>query len=295
MTFGRDTIEAARPRLRNTPLRPREWDEILERDDVTSVRLDEGEMALVPRDGQLFLHFAFLGEEEGRVHFAELFDALEEDIEDEGWPYSRVDLVEMMNRIWIEPLLSEADFRQHGEWMEMERRELNAEMPAPEIPETYRMRRATEADHDSIIAIEAAAYADASAGEEAMRIRLQQAAWAGVLEHDGAVVGYAVNGGVERNVARVLSLAVEPDSWGAGLGRVLVEAAAYQIASQGAARAVVELNPTVGASIRAARDAGFRPGRRGIEWRRTTDPEMRAAIREEARRIGVKARFGEHR
>lgn len=295
MSFGRDTIEAARPRLRNTPLRPREWDEILERDDVTSVRLDEGELALVPRDGQLFLHFAFLGEEEGRQHFAELFAALEDDIEEEGWPYTRVDLVEMMNRIWIEPLLAEADFRPHGEWMEMERRELREDMPAPEIPEGYRMRRASEADHDAIVAIEAAAYEDTSHGEEATRIRLQQGAWAGVLERDGVIVGYAITGKAERNVGRILSLAVEPESWGAGLGRVLVEAAAYQIASQGAARAVVELNPLVGASIRAARDADFRPGRRGIEWRRTTDSELRTATREEERRLGVKARFGEHR
>lgn len=299
-TFGRDTIEAApRPSLRNTPLRPREWDELLERDDVTSVRLDEGEMALVPRDGQLFLHFAFLGEEEGRQHFAELFNALEDDIEEEGWPYTRVDLVEMMNRIWIEPLLNDADFRQHGEWMEMERRELREDMPAPEIPEGYRMRRATEADHDAIVAIETAAYGDDTHGEEAARIRLQQAAWAGVLERsddaDGAVVGYAINGAAQRNVGRILSLAVDPESWGNGLGRVLIEAAAYQIASQGAARALVELNPLVGASIRAARDAGFRPGRRGIEWRRPTDPAVRASIRETERHTGVKARFGEWR
>lgn len=299
MTFGRDTIEAAQPGLRNTPLRPREWEELLERDDVTSVSLDEGQMALVPRDGQLFLHFAFLGEEEGRQHFAELFSALEDDIEEEGWPYTRVDLVEMMNRIWIEPLLNDADFRQHGEWMEMERRELREDMPAPEIPEGYRMRRATAADHDAIVAIEAAAYGDDTHGEEAMRIRLQQAAWVGVLERseaaDGAVVGYAINGAAQRNVGRILSLAVDPEWWGHGLGRVLIEAAAYQIASQGAGRAVLELDPLIGASIRAARDAAFRPGRRGIEWRRPTDPAVRASIRESERRTGVKARFGEWR
>ena len=108
-TFGGNAVEGLRPSLRNAPLRPREWDELLARDDVTSVRLDEGEMALAPRDGQLFLHFAFLGEEEGRQHFGDLFAALEDDIAEEGWPYTRIDLVEMMNRIWIEPLLSGAD------------------------------------------------------------------------------------------------------------------------------------------------------------------------------------------
>jgi N-acetylglutamate synthase-like GNAT family acetyltransferase len=295
VTWERTAVEGAIPRLRNMPLRPREWDELIEREDVTSVSIDEGTLALVPQYGQLCLYFSFLGEEEGRSHFAELFEALAEDIEDDGWPYTRIDLVEMMNRIWIEPLLQGADFRQHGEWMEFERRELREDMPPPEIPEGYRMRRATEADHDAIVAIEAAAYEDGSHGEEAMRIRLEQAAWTGVLERDGEVVGYAVNASAQRSVGRILSLAVDPDSWGYGLGRVLLEAAAYQLASQGATRALVTTDPAIGAAIRAARDAGFRPGRRGIEWRRPTEAATREAIREEERRTGVKARFGDWR
>lgn len=295
LTFDRTAVEAAAPRLRNVPLRPREWDEMIERDDVTSVSLDDGVLAIVPQFGQLCLYFAFLGEEEGRNHFAELFEALTEDIEEEGWPYTRIDLVEMMNRIWIEPLLQEAEFRQHGEWMEFERRDLREDMPPPEIPEGYRMRRATDADHDAIVAIEADAYGDDTHGEEATRIRLQEAHWVGVLEHDGHVVGYAINASAQRGVGRIVSLGVIPESWGHHLGRVLSEAAAYQIASQGATRAVVELNPAVGAAIRAARDAEFRPGRRGIEWRRPTDPAVRAELREAARLSGVKARFGEWR
>lgn len=294
MTSDRSAVDAA-PRLRNTPIRPREWEELLDRDDVTSVSLEDNELALVPRYGQLCLYFAFAGEEEGRTRFAELFEALEEDIEEEGWPYTRIDLVEMMNRMWVEPLLRDAEFRQHGEWMEMERRELNEETPPPEIPEGYRMRRATEADHDAIVEIEAEAYGDDLRGEEATRIQLQQANWAAVLERDGRVIGYAINAAADRGVGRVLSLAVDPDEWGNGLGRVLVEAAAYQVANQGASRAVLELNPAIGAAIRAARDAGFRPGRRGIEWRRPTDPEVRESLREEERRTGVKARFGQWR
>ncbi len=295
MTFDRNAVEAATPRLRNVPLRPREWEEMIERDDVTSVSLEDGVLAIVPQFGQLCLYFVFLGEEEGRSHFAELFDALTDDIEEEGWPYTRIDLVEMMNRIWIEPLLQEAEFRQHGEWMEFERRELREEMPPPEIPEGYRMRRATEADHDAIVAIEADAYGDDTHGEEATRIRLQQANWVGVLEHEGDLVGYAINATAQRGVGRIVSVGVDPDSWGHHLGRVLLEAAAYQVASQGGTRAVVEVNPAIGAAIRAARDAEFRAGRRGVEWRRPTDPEVRAELREAARLSGVKARFGEWR
>lgn len=295
LTFDRTSVEAATPRLRNMPLRPREWDQILERDDVTSVSLEDGVLALVPQDGQLRLYFAFLGEEEGRNHFAELFAALVDDIEDEGWPYTRIDLVEMMNRMWIEPLLQEAEFRQHGEWMEFERRELREDMAPPEIPEGYRMRRASESDYDRIVEIEAAAYGEDTHGEEATRIRLQQSNWVGVLEQDGEIVGYAINAPADRGVGRIVSAAVDADAWGNRLGRVLIEAAAYQIASQGATRAVVEVNPAVGPAIRAARDAEFRPGRRGIEWRRPTDSAVRAALREDERRTGVKARFGEWR
>lgn len=295
MTFERNTVEAATPRLRNRPLRPREWDELIERDDVTSVSLEEGTLALVPTHGQLCLYFAFLGEEEGRTHFAELFNELADDIADDGWPYTRIDLVEMMNRIWIEPLLQDAEFRPHGEWMEFERRELREDMPPPEIPEGYRMRRATEADHEQIVELEAAAYGDDARGEEATRISLQQANWTGVLEQDGRVCGYAINATAERGVGRIVSLAVDPDDWGQGLGRVLAEAAAYQVASQGATRATVEINPEVGPAIRALRAAEFRPGRRGVEWRRVTDAAAREQIRESERRAGVKARFGQWR
>lgn len=295
MTFDRTTVETAAPQLRNRPLRPREWNDLIEREDVTSVSLDEGTLALVPTYGQLCLYFAFAGEEEGRTTFAELFAELADDIEEEGWPYTRIDLVEMMNRIWVEPLLRDADFRQHHEWMEFERRELGEATMPPEIPEGYRMRRATEADHDAIVQIEDAAYEEDAAGEEAMRIRLEQANWTGVLEKDGRVVGYAVNAPAERSHVRILSLAVDPDEWGNHLGRVLAEAAAYQAASQGASRASVEINPAVGAAIRALRDAEFRPGRRGIEWRRPTDPAVREEINEAARRSGVKARFGNWR
>ena len=60
MTSDRSAVDAA-PRLRNTPIRPREWEELLNRDDVTSVSLEDNELALVPRNGQLCLYFAFAG------------------------------------------------------------------------------------------------------------------------------------------------------------------------------------------------------------------------------------------
>lgn len=298
MTFWRDSVQSAAPRVRNQPMRPREWEALLDRDDTSAVSLGENELALAPRFGQLCLFFAFEDEEGGRLHFAELWEAVADDVEEDGWPYVRIDLVEMANRIWIEPLLHTADFRPFGEWMEMERRELSEDAPPPEIPEGYRLRRATEDDFDTIVALEGAAYGEDTRGEAATRLALDAATWVGALEDasdGGRLVGYAINHPPERSVGRIVSAGVDPSVRGRGLGRVLLEAASYQLASQGATRAVLELNPLVGASIRAARDAGFRPGRRGIEWRRPTDTAIRDAIREEERHTGVKARFGEWR
>lgn len=294
--FQRESIEGVQSLLRNMPTRPREWDELLARPDVTSVSLEDGStLALVPRSGQISLHYAFPGEEAGRLNFAELWAELEDDVEEEGWPYTRVDLVELPNRTWIEALLHAADFRPFGEWMEMERRELSEDMPPPFIPENVAMRRATEDDHATIIEIEHAAYGDDADGAEALDLRLDQASWTGILEHEGTLAGYAINeyaGGLE---GRIVSAAVRPEEWGHGLGRVLLDAAAYQLASQGATRATVELNPLIGAAIRAATSAGFRPGRRGVELRRPTDLAIREQVRESERSTGVKARFGSWR
>jgi GNAT superfamily N-acetyltransferase len=278
------------------PISARQWEELLARPDVTSVGLDDGStLALVPRGGQICLYYTFADEEAGRLRFAELWAELEDDIEEEGWPYTRIDLVELPNRTWIEALLHAADFRPFGEWMELERRELSEEMPPPFIPQDASMRRATEDDHETIIEIEEAAYGEDADGPEAMDLRLDQASWVGVLEHDGAIAGYAVNeygGGLQ---GRIVSAAIRPEHWGHGWGRVLLDAAAYQLASQGATRAQVEVNPLVGAAIRAATGSGFRPGRRGVELRRPTDAAIREQVREAERNTGIKARFGSWR
>ncbi|MEZ4503395.1 MAG: GNAT family N-acetyltransferase [Dehalococcoidia bacterium] len=296
LMFQREQVSGVQPRLRNVPMRPRQWEDLLSREDVTSVALEDGStLALVPSYGQICLYYTFADEETGRLHFAELWAELEDDIEEDGWPYTRVDLVELPNRTWIEALLHAADFRPFGEWMEMERRELSEDMEPPFIPEGVQLRRGNEDDHEAIIAIEAVAYSDDADGAEAMDLRLDQAAWIGVVEDGDEVVGYAVNAPAEGLAGRVASLAVHPDHWGNGLGRVLLEAAAYQMAQQGASRAVVELNPLIGAAIRAATGAGFRPGRRGVELRRPTDQATRDELRESERHTGVKARFGSWR
>ncbi len=292
MSMERPAIDSLQPMLRNVPLRPRPWRDLMSRDDVTSITSETVELALVPRDGQLHLFYAVSSEEDARRDFVETFDELVEDIEEQGWPYTRIDLVGLPNRIWIETLLAEVDFRPFGEWMELERLEMRDDEPPPEIPDGYTMRRGNEDDHDAVIELEALALGDRTDGEEAMRIRLEHAPWLGILERDGELVAYAINGEVLGAEGRIVSTAVHPDHWRTAAEGTILAAAAYQLASREATRAVVELYPDIGGSVRAALDRGFVAGRRGVELRRPTDEETRRELRQADRVTGVKARFG---
>ena len=44
-----------RTAVRNVPMKPRDWEALLDRDDTEAVEVDGGEMALVMRDSQLRL------------------------------------------------------------------------------------------------------------------------------------------------------------------------------------------------------------------------------------------------
>ena len=295
MSMDRAAIDSLQPMLRNVPLRPRQWRDMMSRDDVVSISSETVELALVPRDGQLHLFYAFSSEEEARRDFLEVFNELADDIEEEGWPYTRIDLVGLPNRIWIETLLGEADFRPFSEWMELERLQMSADDGPPEIPSGYTMRRGTEADHEMVIDLEALALGDRSDGEEAMRLRLESGAWLGVLEREGEIAAYAINGEVQGAEGRIVSTAVHPDHWRTAAEGTILAAAAYQLASRAATKAVVELYPDIGSSVRAALDHGFVAGRRGVELRRPTEEETRRELRQADRVTGVKARFGNWR
>ena len=295
MSMDRAAIDSLQPMLRNVPLRPRQWRDMMNRDDVVSISSETVELALVPRDGQLHLYYAFSSAEEARSDFLEVFNELADDIEEEGWPYTRIDLVELPNRIWIETLLGEADFRPFSEWMELERLEMRADDAPPEIPSGYTMRRGTAADHEAVLDLEALVLGDRSDGEEAMRLRLESGSWLGVLERDGDIVAYAINGEVQGAEGRIASTAVHPDHWRTVAEGTILAAAAYQLASREATKAVVELYPDIGGAVRAALDRGFVAGRRGVELRRPTDEETRRELRQADRVTGVKARFGNWR
>ena len=295
MTTEREELEEAQPRLRNTPLRPRAWRELLESDEVASIQTETGALLLAMQDGQLNLHYAFAGQEGMRREFVSLFEDLSPEIDSFDADYVRIDLVQLPDRNWIEPLLREVDFRDFGEWMEMVHDNLDPDAPPPEFPPDIAMRRGGPDDSDRIVEIESNAYGDFSDGEAATRQRLEEAAWIGVLERDGEPVAYAINGRVERAEGRILSAAVDPEAWGNGFGRLVIAAAVYQLTASEARSAAVRVRPELPQALKATQAVGFSAGTRGIEWRRPADEETIAEQRQRDRVGGVKARFGDWR
>lgn len=293
MTTERRGIQAAQPPMfRNTPMPPRVWRELLESDDVAAIEGDAGGLALAQDGGQLNLHYAFSELEEMRLSFVPMFDELKDELASFDADYVRIDLIQVPDRTWIEPLLHQTDFKEFGEWMDMVHAELDPEMPPPEFPSGVTMRRATPDDVEAIVALEEEAYGDFSDGETATLMRLEDAAWAGVLEQDGEIIAYAANDEVQRAEGRVLTAGVHPDARGNGYGALVLQAATYQLIANDARRASVRVRPEIPAALRVTQAAGYRPGLRGIEWRRTLDEDAIAAERQAKRISGVKARFG---
>ncbi len=293
MTGERRVLEA-RTAVRNVPIKPREWERLLDLDDTEAVEVDGGEMAFVLRDGQLHLMFAFDSNEIMKAAFNPMWAALKPKLRRYQVPYLRLDLVSFPVREWIDHMLDEADFLPFAEWIDMEHREPSDVLP-PEAPAGIVIRKAAAKDAPRILEIESEAYDEYSDSPEVMRTRLDGALWSGVLEEDGTVVAYAVNAEPEDGIGRILSAAVAPEARGRGLGRVIVQTAAYQLAASGSRQLAVLARPDIPHSIETARAVGFRPGRSGTEFRRLLDEKANAARRKQRHVEGMKVRFGEWR
>ncbi len=276
----------------NTRIQPRAWRELLVSDDVAAIESDAGALLLALDEGQLNLHYGFADLEEMRLSFIPMFDELKDEIESFEADYVRIDLVQVPDRTWTEPLLHQTDFKEFGEWMDMVNAELDPEMPPPEFPSDVTMRRATPDDVEAIVELEAGAYGKFSDGETATLTRLEAAGWVGVLEKDGEIIAYAANGEVERGAGRVISSGVHPEDRGNGYGKLILQAATYQLVTNDARHASVRVRPELAASLRVTQAVGYRPNLRGIEWRRHADEADIAADRMALRLSGVKARFG---
>lgn len=268
-----------------------EWEALLDADGAIAVETEVGEMALVPADGQLRLHYAFDSLEAMKQVWHSMFEALRPRILELGYPYLAIDLVEHPNRRWIEALLAENDFAPLGEWLEFAHHDIR-ELEPPAISDGLTMRRGGEADREAAIAIEAAASGDFTDGATALRARLDGGCWLGVLDRGGEPVAFAINAPVEGAQGRVLSCAVAPAEQGKGLGKTILGAAGYQLASAGARTALVRVRPEIPQGARVARAVGFRVGRRGVELRRDSDEAVLAARRDDQRIRNMRVRFG---
>ena len=291
----RRLIESSSPwTLRNAPAKPREWRALVEQPGAIRAGDDGGEMLLIPQVGQLRLHWAYLDIEEMRALFPKHWTKLKKNVSAKTTDYVGMDLVAFINRDWLDPLLRDADFEFFAEWMDMTHPALDALTP-PEFPEGTKMRRAADGDVDRMREVYTEAFGERGDGDRAFDAMVAAASWTGVLEVNGEIAAFALNGEIDRSEGRILTAAAAPEFWGNGYGKLVLTAAGYQLGSQGAERAVIRVRPDIKQSLRVCAELGFRHLRSGIEFRRSVDEKAIAAEREARRVGGVKARFGDWR
>src|SRR6059058_513099 len=69
-------LQASPPQVRNVPLRPRAWRELIATPGAVLAERPAGTLALVPQRGELHLYWSFEGVEGMRSAFAEMWDEL---------------------------------------------------------------------------------------------------------------------------------------------------------------------------------------------------------------------------
>lgn len=280
--------------MRNTPINARAWETMVATPGVTSITSPVGDLALVPEEGEIALHWQFENLDSMRQHFQPMFDELRPEIAAADVDFVTMDLVQVRERDWLKPLLNDASFEFFAEWLDMAHPGLDPEF-IPEFPEHLNMRRATNDDIERMFEIWQAAYGELARAAGTFDHFVELHTWAGVLEEGDAIVGFAINGPVVAAEGTILEVAVAPEHWGHGYGTLLLQAAAYQLTTQDARRATVRVRPDIKPSLRACTENGFRPGQGGLEYRRTTDEELIASRLAAKRNAGVKARFGKWR
>lgn len=284
-------LQTPTPQIRNVPMRPRAWRALLETPGATVVDADQGTLALVPEHGELHLYWAFDSMEDMRQLFAEMFEELRPEFTAANVDYVVLDLVEVHGKEWLGPILNDSDFEFFAEWLTMTHPALDPNV-VPEFPDGVTMRLAKPADHDRVRELWAEAYGELADGPLAIADAVERASWIGVLEAGGEIVAFAANGEVAEAEGRILTAAVAPEARHEGYGKLALAAAAYQLTTQDARAASVIARPDIPFALRTASSLGFRPGRGGLEYRRTTDEDAIREKREAARVRGVKARFG---
>ena len=277
--------------IRNTPMSRRAWETLVESPGATLISAEVGDLALVPQNGEIALYWQFENLNSMRQHFQPMFEQLREEIADADVDFITMDLIQVRERDWLRPLLKDVSFEFFAEWLDMSHPGLDPEA-IPDIPDGLTMRPATDDDVERMFDIWTSAYGELAHGAGTFDHYLDEHSWTGVLEQGDQIVGFAINGPVRAAEGQILEVAVAPESWGNGYGKLLLEAAAYQLTTQDARRASIRVRPDIKASLRICSGAGFRPGQGGLEYRRTTDEELIAERFDAKRKAGVKARFG---
>lgn len=288
----RQRIAEAQPfLLRNVPLRVRDRERLLGTAGAVHLTNDKGEMLLVPVRGQYQLYWAYNDLETMRLLFPKMWEQIHKQIDTDEADHVQLDLVEVQNRDWFDPMLNAADFFNFAEWMEMVHPDIDP-AKVPEFPDGVTMRRATDSDLDTFSQIWSDAHGELNDGERTFEAMVEEVTWAGALEKDGKIVAFAMNGAIENTEGEILAVCVAPDAWGNGYGRLALAAAAYRHASQGAVRARIKVRPDIKQGLKTAAVCGFRFHRAGVEYRRSVDEDAVGQAREARRFVGVKARFG---
>jgi len=277
--------------MRNTPMQDNDWAELIELPGVTSVAADVGSLALVPQMGEVALYWQFTSLDSMRQHFQPMFDELRPEIKESGVDFISMDMVQVRDRDWIQPLLDDAHFEFFAEWLGMTHPSLEPEA-VPEIPDHMQLRQAVDDDVEKMFEIWTDGYGDLVQGPGTFNHYLDSSSWIGILEDDGVIVGFAINGPVEAGTGIIFDVVIASDHWNNGYGRLMLDAAAYQLTTQDARRAVIRVRPDIKQALRVCSNAGFRAGIGGIEYRRSTDEEAIVQMKAERRKSGVKARFG---
>ncbi len=292
----RRVLDETQTLMHNVPMSSREWRALVDDEDTLFVNDELGALALANVEGEYRLYWSFPTIDEMRSSFQPLFDELRPSLEELDVDFISTDLVEFLNRDWVLPVLKDADFEFFAEWMELVHPQLEADM-IPEFPQGVTMRRAGDDDLDRLEEIWLAAPGEYADGITAFDHFIEEASWAGALasDADGSIVAFALNGPAGGPEARIFAACVAPEARGHGYGAAVLQAAMYQLATQGTARARLRVRPDVPRGLRVASDLGFRQVRAGLEYRRIND-EQALSERHEARRLaGVKVRFGSWR
>ena len=285
---------------RNAPLEPEAWQALCAHDDSTVVEAGDAEAALVLEDGRLRLYLGFASVEALKRAFPPMWELLRPELAVYEQDAVCCDLVAMPNRRWAQELLEEADFVLSGEWVELEHHDLRSVAP-PDFDPDLSMRRSEPDDAARILEIAGAIAEQVGAfasGARARDLDLSTVGWGGVLVRDGRVVAFALNSDAERGggIGRVLAHGADPEAEDhEALASQVLAAATYQLASQGARLARVRASFEEGAAIAAAREAGYDPGTRGIEFLRPNDEDEIARRRHQKHVDGMKVRFGSWR